>query len=121
MIALQFALAAPERVSSLILMDTAARSHQAIPNRTLIVIKWLTRRVPMRWHWRVRRLHEIQCATRGLVGREDAAFLRPSRKLAEGIPEADLVLLDDAHHSPQIESPEAWLVAVRQHLNRVRA
>jgi pimeloyl-ACP methyl ester carboxylesterase len=175
MIALRFVLAHPERVASLILMDTAARSHLTVPKRALIAIKWLTRHIPMRWHWRViranrkrlpdaarraetqmgssryweriraklvamdpvafdellteltrqepvaDRLHEIGCPTRVIVGADDAAFLRSSREMADTIPNADLIVIDDAHHSPQIEAPQAWHRAVQEHLNRVRA
>jgi len=67
------------------------------------------------------RLAAIRCRTRVLVGAEDAPFLEPSRALAAGIPGAELVVIPDAAHSPQVENRTAWLAAVREHLERARA
>ncbi len=67
------------------------------------------------------RLHEIRCPTLVLVGEEDADFLKSSREMAEAIPEATLVVIENAHHSPQMEATPAWLAAIRDHLQRVRA
>ena len=67
------------------------------------------------------RLAEIRCPTTVLVGVEDAAFRRPSERLARDIPGARLVVIKAAAHSPQLENPEAWLAAVLAHLARVRA
>lgn len=47
-----------------------------------------------------------------LVGGHDASFLAHSRRMAAAIPGAKLVVLPDAGHSPQFESPRAWLEAV---------
>ena len=175
MIALRLVLAEPERVASLVLMDTAARSQGELSDRTLGVIKWITSRIPMRWHWnalrairrrlpeparraaremgterywgRIRakleamdtvafdellrvivrqqpindRLHEIRCPALVMVGDQDTAFLEPSREIADGIPDAKLITIKDAHHSPQIEAPDAWLAAIQAHLEQVRA
>jgi len=41
--------------------------------------------------------------------------------MASGIPDAKLVVVEGAHHSPQIEATEAWLDAVHAHLARARA
>jgi len=175
MIALRLVLAEPERVASLVLMDTAARSHAGMSNRSLGAIKWLTRRIPMRWHWRaikanrrrlpeparraaqemgderywarirtkleamdpvafdellrailrqqsvLDRLHEIRCPTLVMVGDQDAAFLEPSREMADGIPDSKLTVIKAAHHSPQIEARSDWISEIQAHLERVRA
>lgn len=64
------------------------------------------------------RLAEIGCPTTVLVGAEDEEFLAGADALARGIPSARRVTLPDAGHHPQMESPEAWLAAVREHLAR---
>jgi pimeloyl-ACP methyl ester carboxylesterase len=175
MIALRFVLKYPDRVSSLILMDTAARAHASLSNRALTAIRWVSRTVPMRWQWRfikangkrlpkparraalemgeerywsrirdkleamdpaafdellralvnqqpvTERLHEIDCPTLVIVGDQDTAFLNPSREMADRIPNAKLVVIEDAHHSPQIEARDSWLALVSNHIERVRA
>ena len=68
----------------------------------------------------VERLGEIACPTLVLVGADDAPFLEPSAQLRDGIPDARLVTIPDAAHSPQLENPTAWLAAVTEHLERVR-
>jgi pimeloyl-ACP methyl ester carboxylesterase len=174
MIALHFVLAHPERVDSLILMDTSDRSHGDMARWLHRAIKFATRRIPMRWHWRViranrrklpgpmqraaremgterfwarlrtkleamdpvafdqllgeimkresvtKRLDEIHCPTLVMVGEEDTPFLEPSRRMAEHIPDAELVVFKNAHHSPQIETPKEWLIAIQGHLERAR-
>ena len=67
------------------------------------------------------RLHEIRCPTLVMVGDQDTAFLEPSREIADGIPDAKLITIKDAHHSPQIEARDAWLAAIQAHLEQVRA
>ena len=47
-----------------------------------------------------------------LVGEQDAPFLKPSRRMADAIPGAELVVIPDAGHSPQFESPELWWKAL---------
>ena len=175
MVALRLALAQPERLASLLLMDTTARSIAPAPRWVLRAIGKTARRIPPRWLWRLaracrrllpepmrraeqqmgrerywerlrvkleamdpiahdellraaldqhpltHRLREIRCPTLVLVGEEDKAFHAPSRELAEGIPDAKLVVIEGSHHSPQIESPNAWLEAIRTHLERARA
>ena len=64
---------------------------------------------------RADRLAEIAGLTmpvRVVVGAEDRDFLPASRRLAEAIPTADLVVIPDAAHSPQFENPQAWWQAV---------
>lgn len=173
MVALRWALAHPERLASLVLMDTAARPHVA-PRRGLRAFGSIARRIPPRWLWRlvranrrrlpepmrraeqemgserywerlrikleamdpvafdelltavleqrpvVDRLAEIRCPTLVLVGEQDEPFLSPARELVDGIPDAKLAVIEGAHHSPQIEARDAWLDAIRGHIQRAR-
>jgi pimeloyl-ACP methyl ester carboxylesterase len=66
------------------------------------------------------RLAEIRCPTTVVVGAEDADFLAPSRLLEAEIRGAVRVEIPDAAHSPQIENPQPWLAAIRDHLARAR-
>ena len=54
----------------------------------------------------------LSMPVRVVVGAEDAGFLGASRRMAETIPTADLVVIPDAAHSPQFENPQAWWDAV---------
>jgi len=173
MVALRLALAQPERVASLVLMDTAARSVGS--PRAMRAYGRIAAWMPPAWLWRlvrsrrrrlpgpmqraeqamgperywqrlrtkleamdraaygpmvraiaeqtslVPRLGEVRCPTLVVVGEEDAIFRAPSDELAAGIPDARLVVVPGAHHSPQIEATDAWLAAVGGHLERVRA
>jgi pimeloyl-ACP methyl ester carboxylesterase len=56
-----------------------------------------------------------------IVGDQDAVFLEPSERLQTGITGAAAVILKDAAHSPQLETPSPWLEAVVGHLRRARA
>ncbi|MDJ0848015.1 MAG: alpha/beta fold hydrolase [Myxococcota bacterium] len=69
----------------------------------------------------VDRLGEIRCPTTVLVGAADEGFLTGADAMAAGIPGAVRVTLPDAGHHPHMESPEAWLAAVREHLARARS
>ncbi len=174
MVALRLALAHPERVASLVLMDTAARSTSPMPLWALRAVGVVARVLPPTWLWRMTRagrrrlpepmrraeremgrerywerlrvklvamdkaaygeglreivgqvsllprLSEIACPTLVMVGAEDLAFHETSRELADGIPDAKLIVVPDAHHSPQIEAREAFLAGVRDHLSRAR-
>ena len=53
-----------------------------------------------------------------MVGKKDVPFITPSKELAREIPDAQLVYIDDAAHSPQYENPEAWRSAVESHLEQ---
>jgi 2-succinyl-6-hydroxy-2,4-cyclohexadiene-1-carboxylate synthase len=177
MVALRVALAQPERVASLVLMDTAAapiardarrffeasakiareRGMEALfeaaraagerdPNRPQAA-KRCMERMGREVYWaRIRakmtamdpaafctlgplltdhpplvdRLGEIRCPTTVIVGAEDAPFLAASDVLAKSIAGARLEVIDGAAHSPQLESPEAWLAAVLRHLDEAR-
>lgn len=54
-----------------------------------------------------------------LVGEHDQPFLKPSRRMAEAIPGAELVVIPDAAHSPQFENPDPWWKALRGFLERL--
>jgi tRNA 2-(methylsulfanyl)-N6-isopentenyladenosine37 hydroxylase len=68
----------------------------------------------------VPRLREIRCPTLVLVGEDDAVFLAPAEQLARGIRGARRVAIPGAGHQPQLETPDAWLAAIRGHLERAR-
>lgn len=61
---------------------------------------------------RLAELATLAVPTRVVVGEHDVDFLAASHRLAEAIPGADLVVIPDGAHSPQVESPEAWWRAV---------
>lgn len=67
------------------------------------------------------RLDEITCPTTVLVGEHDAPFRRPAEALASGIPDAHLVVIAEAAHSPQVENAGAWLEAMQRHVARARS
>lgn len=54
-----------------------------------------------------------------LVGEHDEPFLKPARRMAEGIAGAELVVIPDAAHSPQFENPDPWWKALRSFLERI--
>jgi pimeloyl-ACP methyl ester carboxylesterase len=58
----------------------------------------------------------VGCPTLVIVGQQDRPFLRPSRAMADTIPNARLVVVPDAGHSPQFENPDAWFAALEQFL-----
>ena len=64
-------------------------------------------------------LPRIGVPTLVLVGEEDAPFRKPSQRMADAIPGAELVVLPDGGHSPQFESPELWWKALSGFLDRV--
>ena len=72
------------------------------------------------WPGTLDRLGEIACPTTVLVGAEDEPFRERAEELAHGIAGAELVVIDDAAHSPQLENADAWLAAVTTHLDRAR-
>jgi len=64
---------------------------------------------------RADRLADISGLTmpvRVVVGAEDEGFLPASRRIADAIASADLVVIPDAAHCPQFENPRAWWDAV---------
>jgi pimeloyl-ACP methyl ester carboxylesterase len=66
------------------------------------------------------RLGELAVPTTIIVGEQDVVFLEPCETMRKNIPGAVAVILKDAAHSPQIETPGPWLEAIRQHLARAR-
>jgi pimeloyl-ACP methyl ester carboxylesterase len=54
-----------------------------------------------------------------IVGDQDEPFLKPSRRMAEAIPGAELAVIPEAGHSPQFESPAAWWSALTTFLARL--
>jgi pimeloyl-ACP methyl ester carboxylesterase len=68
---------------------------------------------------RLPELPSISVPTLVLVGEEDAPFRKPSARMAEAIPGAELVVLPDGGHSPQFEAPELWWKALTTFLDRV--
>jgi pimeloyl-ACP methyl ester carboxylesterase len=57
-------------------------------------------------------LTRLRLPTLVLVGEQDEPFLADSEAMATAIPAARLVVVPDAGHCPQFESPEAWWDAV---------
>jgi pimeloyl-ACP methyl ester carboxylesterase len=177
MVALRFALDRPERVASLLLMDTAARAPDGTtrelfaagvaiarskgmvelaqlmqargaddPNRPEASRNYEARVGSDQYWLRHRqrleamdpeafaalgvelaeqipvtdRLSGIGCPTTVVVGDQDKPFLRPAAELVEHVPGAAHVVVADAAHSPQLENPEVWFTAIRDHLARAR-
>jgi pimeloyl-ACP methyl ester carboxylesterase len=58
----------------------------------------------------------IACPALVIVGELDEPFLQPSHDMANAIPNATLVVVPDAGHSPQFENPDAWFAAVSEFL-----
>jgi 3-oxoadipate enol-lactonase len=54
----------------------------------------------------------VVCPTLVMVGDEDRTFIEPSLLLADAVPDARLVVIPDAGHSPQFENPPAWFGAL---------
>ena len=61
----------------------------------------------------------IAAPTLVLVGEEDRPFRKPSARMAEAIPGAELVVIPDGGHSPQFEATELWWKALTDFLARV--
>lgn len=176
MLALRFALDWPQRVASLVMMDTGARPPDHMPRAPMAAAGAIARsdgmatlaellrgraaddphrpeaerRLERAWgaaFWERRRrrlvamdpegfaelaielvdhpplndrLGEIRCPTTVLVGEQDVGFLASSEELTRGIPGAAQVVIPNAAHSPQIENPDAWIAAIREHLRRAR-
>jgi pimeloyl-ACP methyl ester carboxylesterase len=60
----------------------------------------------------------IVCPTLVLVGEEDTHFVPAAHAMAATIPDARLVVVPDAGHSPQFENPEAYFHAVADFLTQ---
>jgi 3-oxoadipate enol-lactonase len=66
-----------------------------------------------------RRLKEISVPTLVIVGEEDFPFQRPSRTLAEGIPNAQLRVVPQGLHCPQEEEPGTFNQILLEFLTKV--
>jgi pimeloyl-ACP methyl ester carboxylesterase len=65
------------------------------------------------------RLREIRCPTLVIAGREDILFpIEFARQLADGIPGAELVVLEHTAHLLVIESPDAVTAAMLEFLSK---
>jgi 3-oxoadipate enol-lactonase len=64
-------------------------------------------------------LAELRCPTLVIVGEEDTPFVGASRAMAGAVPGAELVVVRDAGHSPQLENPGPWLDALQRFLASV--
>lgn len=68
---------------------------------------------------RLPELHSVQVPVLVLVGEADSPFRKPSARLAEAIPGAELAVIPDAGHSPQFENPDLWWQALSKFLARL--
>lgn len=68
---------------------------------------------------RLDELRSLRLPSLVLVGEEDQPFRKPSVRMAEAIPGAELVVIPEAGHSPQFEAPDAWWAALEGFLARV--
>lgn len=162
MIAMAFAIEAPERLRSLLLCDTAAEMPQSVWDERIAtaqreglgplveptMTRWFTagfrERSPevvaqmreiasntsvagyigcaeairnMRF---ADRLGEIRLPTRVIVGADDPATpVSASQLIADRIPGADLIVIDDAAHLANLEQPEAFSRAMVEFLDAV--
>lgn len=57
-------------------------------------------------------LRSLTMPTLVIVGDQDEPFLGSSRRMADALPNAELAVIPDAGHSPQIENPDAWWKAL---------
>ena len=58
------------------------------------------------------RLHEIECPVLVLVGEHDTKFSELGQRLLAGLPDAELVVVEDAGHSVHLEQPHATVGAI---------
>jgi pimeloyl-ACP methyl ester carboxylesterase len=59
----------------------------------------------------------IACPTLVLVGAEDTHFVPAAHAMAATLPDARLVVVPDAGHSPQFENPDAYFDALDEFLS----
>lgn len=71
---------------------------------------------------RVPALRSLDLPVLVIAGEHDMpGFAEGSRIMAEAIPGADLLIIDGAAHSPQLETPEPWIEAVSGFLDGLSA
>ena len=68
---------------------------------------------------RLPELPSVTVPTLVLVGEEDRPFRKPSQRMADAIPGAELAVIPDGGHSPQMESPELWWKALSGFLDKL--
>jgi pimeloyl-ACP methyl ester carboxylesterase len=61
---------------------------------------------------------QVACPTLVIVGEQDERFVDDANRIATMVPDAALVVVPDAGHSPQFENPEPWFEAVDGFLRR---
>jgi len=64
------------------------------------------------------RLDAIAAPTLAICGELDVPLVEPMKSLAAAIPACELVIIEQAAHSPQIERPHAFNEALSRHLQR---
>lgn len=64
-------------------------------------------------------LRSIRVPTLVIVGEHDGPFVKPSQRMADAIPTAELAVIPGGAHSPQFEAPEQWWKALSAFLERV--
>jgi pimeloyl-ACP methyl ester carboxylesterase len=68
---------------------------------------------------RLEDLRSVAVPTLVIVGEQDTPFIKPSTRMAEAIPDAELAVIPDAAHSPQFENTDAWWKALSTFLERL--
>jgi pimeloyl-ACP methyl ester carboxylesterase len=68
---------------------------------------------------RIDALRSITAPTLVIVGAEDEPFVLPSRRMADAVPGAQLVVISGGGHSPQFEAPDAWWAALSGFLEEI--
>jgi pimeloyl-ACP methyl ester carboxylesterase len=64
-------------------------------------------------------MRTLTCPVLIIVGDQDKPFVGVSRKMADAIPNASLVVVPDAGHSPQFENAAVWIDALTKFLASV--
>ena len=68
---------------------------------------------------RLEDLRSVRVPTLVIVGEEDRPFVKPSLRMADAIPGAELAVIPDAAHCPQFENEPAWWAALSGFLERL--
>jgi pimeloyl-ACP methyl ester carboxylesterase len=89
-------------------IEFAARKWAAVaPEAYAALAKEITRQPEQ-----LELMRAITCPTLVVVGEQDEHFLPCAAQMVDAIPEARLVVVPDAGHSPQFENPDAYFAAV---------
>jgi pimeloyl-ACP methyl ester carboxylesterase len=70
---------------------------------------------------RLESLRSLSMPTLVITGEQDKPIVKPSMAMADAIAGAELAVIPDAGHSPQLENPDAWWNALSTFLARVGA